>query len=71
MGAQVIVRVVGVQSSGIVDEIFGPVKNPYYVVRYNSDNEVPAGIQQGTLISFVAEFGNHVLNNDNLYKKGY
>ncbi|XP_047951687.1 H/ACA ribonucleoprotein complex non-core subunit NAF1 [Salvia hispanica] len=56
---------------GIVDEIFGPVKNPYYIVRYNSEEEVPTGIQQGTLISFVAEFADHVLNNKNLYQKGY
>lgn len=56
---------------GLVDEIFGPVKNPYYIVRYNSDSEVPHGIQEGTLISFVPEFVNHILNNNNLYKKGY
>lgn len=56
---------------GIVDEIFGPVKNPYYIVRYNSENEVPSGIQQGTLISFVAEFADHVLNDKSLYQKGY
>lgn len=56
---------------GLIDEIFGPVKNPYYVVRYNSDSEVPAGIQVGTSISFVQEFANHVLNDNNLYKKGY
>ncbi|XP_059660982.1 H/ACA ribonucleoprotein complex non-core subunit NAF1-like [Cornus florida] len=56
---------------GLVDEIFGPVKNPYYMVRYNSDNEIPAGIQQGTSISFVREFANPVLNDSNLHKKGY
>ncbi|XP_015574017.1 H/ACA ribonucleoprotein complex non-core subunit NAF1 isoform X2 [Ricinus communis] len=56
---------------GLVDEIFGPVQNPYYVVRYNSESEVPSGISQGTRISFVAEFANHVLNEKNLYKKGY
>lgn len=56
---------------GIIDEIFGPVKNPYYIVRYNSENEVPSGIQQGTLISFVAEFADHVLNDKSLYQKGY
>ncbi|KAL1567666.1 H/ACA ribonucleoprotein complex non-core subunit NAF1-like [Salvia divinorum] len=56
---------------GIIDEIFGPVKNPYYIVRYNSEEEVPSGIQQGTLISFVSEFADHVLNNKNLYQKGY
>ncbi|XP_019159134.1 PREDICTED: H/ACA ribonucleoprotein complex non-core subunit NAF1 [Ipomoea nil] len=56
---------------GIVDEIFGPVKNPYYIVRYNSENDVPVGIQQGTSISFVQEFANHVLNDKNIYKKGY
>ncbi|MCD7464082.1 hypothetical protein HAX54_052038 [Datura stramonium] len=56
---------------GIVDEIFGPVKNPYYIVRYNSDHEVPPGIHPGTLISFVPEFSNHILNDNSLYKKGY
>ncbi|KAI3857059.1 hypothetical protein MKX03_015431 [Papaver bracteatum] len=56
---------------GLVDEIFGPVKNPYYVVRYNSKEEVPAGISEGTLVSFVVEFADHVLNDKNIYKKGY
>ncbi|KAI3774187.1 hypothetical protein L1987_48732 [Smallanthus sonchifolius] len=57
---------------GVVDEIFGPVKNPYYIIRYNSETEIPTGIQQGCLISFVPEFADHVLNsNNNLYKKGY
>jgi H/ACA ribonucleoprotein complex non-core subunit NAF1 len=55
---------------GFIDEVFGPVKNPYYVVRYNFEKEVPEGIHEGTLISFVAEFVNHVLNNKDLYKKG-
>nr|CAD1839290.1 unnamed protein product [Ananas comosus var. bracteatus] len=56
---------------GLVDEIFGPVKNPYYVVRYNSDKELPAGISAGTPVSFVPEFANHILNEKELYKKGY
>ncbi|XP_028751855.1 H/ACA ribonucleoprotein complex non-core subunit NAF1-like isoform X2 [Neltuma alba] len=56
---------------GLVDEIFGPVKNPYYIVRYNSENEIPKGVHVGTLISFVPEFANHVLNNKDVYKKGY
>lgn len=56
---------------GIVDEVFGPVKNPYYVVRYNSESEVPDGIHEGNLISFVPEFAQHVLNDQNVYKKGY
>ena len=56
---------------GLIDEIFGPVKNPYYVVRYNSESEVPTGIHEGTLISFVPEFADHVLNNKDLYRKGY
>nr|XP_043624055.1 H/ACA ribonucleoprotein complex non-core subunit NAF1-like [Erigeron canadensis] len=56
---------------GVVDEIFGPVKNPYYIVRYNSEIEVPTAIQQGSLVSFVPEFADYVLNNNNLYKKGY
>ncbi|KAF3646344.1 putative H/ACA ribonucleoprotein complex non-core subunit NAF1-like isoform X2 [Capsicum annuum] len=56
---------------GIVDEIFGPVRNPYYIVRYNSNHEVPPGVHPGTLISFVPEFSNHILNDNSLYKKGY
>ncbi|KAF5200344.1 H/ACA ribonucleoprotein complex non-core subunit NAF1 [Thalictrum thalictroides] len=56
---------------GLVDEIFGPVKNPFYIVRYNSDQEVPAGICHGTPVSFVSDFAEHVINDKNLYKKGY
>ncbi|KAF5741491.1 H/ACA ribonucleoprotein complex non-core subunit NAF1-like [Tripterygium wilfordii] len=56
---------------GLVDEIFGPVKNPYYVVRYNSESEVPVGIHEGSSISVVQDFANYVLNDKNLYKKGY
>ncbi|CAA6668801.1 unnamed protein product [Spirodela intermedia] len=56
---------------GTVDEIFGPVKNPYYIVRYNSEEEIPAGICEGTAISFASEFAGHILNDPSLYKKGY
>ncbi|XP_051135698.1 uncharacterized protein LOC127254572 [Andrographis paniculata] len=56
---------------GIVDEIFGPVKSPYYIVRYNSEAEIPSNIQQGTPISYVQEFAKHVLNDKSLYEKGY
>ncbi|XP_038901527.1 H/ACA ribonucleoprotein complex non-core subunit NAF1 [Benincasa hispida] len=56
---------------GLVDEIFGPVKNPYYSIRYNSESEVPLGISGGTHVSSVLEFADYVLNNKDLYKKGY
>lgn len=56
---------------GRVDEIFGPVKNPYYIVRYNSEEEIPAGICEGTAVSFASEFAGHILNEPSLYKKGY
>ncbi|GMI85315.1 hypothetical protein HRI_002200800 [Hibiscus trionum] len=56
---------------GFVDEIFGPVKNPYYIVRYNTESDVPAGIHEGTSISFVPDFANHILNDKSLHKKGY
>ncbi|PKA57137.1 hypothetical protein AXF42_Ash002441 [Apostasia shenzhenica] len=56
---------------GIVDEIFGPVKNPYYVIRYNSEEEVPKEVSVGVAISFVMEFASHILNNKELYRKGY
>ncbi|CAL9093794.1 unnamed protein product [Musa textilis] len=55
---------------GIIDEIFGPVKKPYYVVRYNSENDVPTGITDGTAVSFVIEFANYVLDK-NICNKGY
>ncbi|KAH7537115.1 hypothetical protein FEM48_Zijuj03G0057600 [Ziziphus jujuba var. spinosa] len=54
---------------GLVDEIFGPVKNPYYVVRYNSESEVPSGIRGGTSISFVPEFASHVLNSKDITRR--
>ncbi|XP_022149469.1 H/ACA ribonucleoprotein complex non-core subunit NAF1-like [Momordica charantia] len=56
---------------GLIDEIFGPVKYPYYSVRYNSESEVPTGICGGTRVSFVLEFADYILNNKDLYKKGY
>ncbi|GKC91364.1 H/ACA ribonucleoprotein complex non-core subunit NAF1 [Tanacetum coccineum] len=86
MGAQVIVEgvdnhnplsddsilwITECRSPRVVGEIFRPLKNPYYIVRFNSESEVTAGIEQGSLISFVPEFANYVLNNNNLYKKGY
>ncbi|RWW34915.1 hypothetical protein GW17_00000302 [Ensete ventricosum] len=55
---------------GIIDEIFGPVKKPYYVVRYNSESDVPTGITDGTAVSFVIEFANHILDK-NICNKGY
>jgi H/ACA ribonucleoprotein complex non-core subunit NAF1 len=56
---------------GLVDEIFGPVKCPYYIVRFNSESEVPEGVCQGTPVSFVADFAQHILNIKELQKKGY
>uniref|UniRef100_A0A7N0UKJ4 H/ACA ribonucleoprotein complex non-core subunit NAF1 n=1 Tax=Kalanchoe fedtschenkoi TaxID=63787 RepID=A0A7N0UKJ4_KALFE len=56
---------------GLVDDTFGPVKNPYYAIRYNDEDEVPPGITVGTPVSYVPEFVNHVLNDASLYKKGY
>ncbi|KAH9609098.1 hypothetical protein KSS87_004464, partial [Heliosperma pusillum] len=56
---------------GIIDEIFGPVKTPYYIIRYNSESEVPSDMQNGLKIGFVPEFVDHVLNDKNLYQKGY
>uniref|UniRef100_A0A1D1XIG8 H/ACA ribonucleoprotein complex non-core subunit NAF1 n=1 Tax=Anthurium amnicola TaxID=1678845 RepID=A0A1D1XIG8_9ARAE len=56
---------------GLVDEIFGPVKNPYYVIRFNSEKEILAGIREGTSVSFVSQFANHILNEPVLYKRGY
>lgn len=57
---------------GLVDEVFGPVKSPFYLIRHNSDEDVPPGISVGTTVSFVTEFASYVLNNNNaVYQKGY
>lgn len=56
---------------GIVDELFGPVKKPFYVVRYNDASEVPEGAKEGVDVSYVPEFAEPVLNNPDLYKKAY
>ncbi|WOL15074.1 H/ACA ribonucleoprotein complex non-core subunit NAF1-like [Canna indica] len=56
---------------GLVDEIFGPVKNPFYIVRYNSSKEVPTGIRMGTAVSFVPEFASYILNHNELCRKAY
>lgn len=55
---------------GVIDDTFAQVKNPHYVVRYNLESEIPDGVHEGTLISFIAEFAKHVLNSKDLYKKG-
>jgi H/ACA ribonucleoprotein complex non-core subunit NAF1 len=56
---------------GVVDEVFGPVKKPYYVVRYNKAADVPDVASQGVTVGFVQEFANFVLNDSELRKKGY
>lgn len=56
---------------GLVDEVFGPVKNPYYTVRYNSEKDIPLGIHEGTAISFVLEFSESIIDVKTLYDKGY
>ncbi|OIW13369.1 hypothetical protein TanjilG_16478 [Lupinus angustifolius] len=55
---------------GLIDEIIGPMESPYYCVRYNSENEVPVGINVETSISYVPEFAKHLPNHEDLYKKG-
>ncbi|CAL0323655.1 unnamed protein product [Lupinus luteus] len=54
---------------GLIDEILGPVESPYYCVRYNSENEIPVGINAETSISYVLEFTKHLPNHEDLYKK--
>eukprot|EP01018_Ginkgo_biloba_P032515 Gb_27768 [translate_table: standard] len=56
---------------GVIDEVFGPVKNPYYVVRFNSAADIPDFVREGVNISYVSEFASYVLNDASLYKKGY
>ncbi|KAH0469077.1 hypothetical protein IEQ34_002309 [Dendrobium chrysotoxum] len=43
----------------------------YYVVRYNTEEDVPAGIRVAMAISFVGEFASQIFNDKELYKKGY
>ncbi|KAH7416309.1 hypothetical protein KP509_14G085100 [Ceratopteris richardii] len=56
---------------GIVDELFGPVKKPFFVVRYNTTSELPEGAREGAQVSYVRDFADFVLNNPDLYAKGY
>ncbi|CAK9856649.1 unnamed protein product [Sphagnum jensenii] len=56
---------------GIVDEVFGPVKKPYYVVRYNEAADIPEGATQGRDVAFVPELANFVQDDPELRKKGY
>ncbi|CDY15463.1 BnaA08g27470D [Brassica napus] len=56
---------------GLVDEIFGQVECPLYSVRFNSENEVPEGVSEGTPVSYVADYAQHILNIKELQKKGY
>ncbi|CAH8374682.1 unnamed protein product [Eruca vesicaria subsp. sativa] len=56
---------------GLVVEIFGQDGFPFYILRFNSENEVPKGFSEGTPVSFVAEYAQHILNIKELQKKGY
>eukprot|EP00250_Pteridium_aquilinum_P016124 c22955_g1_i1 orf=370-3330(-) len=56
---------------GVVDELFGPVKKPFYVVRYNDAMEMPEGARAGAQVAYVRDFADFVLNNPDLYAKGY
>lgn len=56
---------------GLVDEIFGQVECPLYSVRFNSESEVPEGVSEGTPVSYVADYAQHILNIKELQKKGY
>ncbi|XP_057836192.2 uncharacterized protein LOC131046457 isoform X2 [Cryptomeria japonica] len=56
---------------GFIDEVFGPVKSPFYLVRFNTVNDVPDFAKEGVHVSYVPQFASYVLNDPNLYKKGY
>lgn len=56
---------------GFIDEVFGPVKSPFYLVRFNTVNDVPDFAKEGVLVSYVPQFASYVLNDPNLHKKGY
>ncbi|MCO5604062.1 hypothetical protein L7F22_058219 [Adiantum nelumboides] len=56
---------------GFVDELFGPVKKPFYVVRYNDASELPEEAKEGAQVSYVREFADFVLNNPDLYTKAF
>ncbi|XP_024532745.1 H/ACA ribonucleoprotein complex non-core subunit NAF1 isoform X2 [Selaginella moellendorffii] len=56
---------------GFIDEVFGPVKKPFYVVRFNDVTEVPKEARESARVAFVPDFARTVLKNENLFKKGY
>ncbi|KAJ7539810.1 hypothetical protein O6H91_11G109800 [Diphasiastrum complanatum] len=56
---------------GFVDEIFGPVKKPFYSVRFNLPEDKPNEAKEGASVAYVPEFSIMVHGNPDLYKKGY
>jgi H/ACA ribonucleoprotein complex non-core subunit NAF1 len=65
-----IVWVTGTRSPlGLVAEVFGAVKSPYYIIRYNSDGDVPSGISVGTAVSFVPDLLIMCLTVTRIYTK--
>jgi len=47
---------------GVVDEVFGPVKEPFYVIRFNSEQDLnDCPIQKGDQAYFVAGMAKFVL----------
>ncbi|KAL3676983.1 hypothetical protein R1sor_026931 [Riccia sorocarpa] len=55
---------------GIVDEVFGPVRRPYYSLRFNEVAEIHESAKVGADVGYVQEFAEFVLkDNPSLYKK--
>ena len=46
---------------GRVEEIFGPVAEPLYTLRFAGGTEVPAGVRQGAAVCSVERFNTYVL----------
>ncbi|KAL2608988.1 hypothetical protein R1flu_027561 [Riccia fluitans] len=55
---------------GIVDEVFGPVRKPYYSLRFNETSDIHESAKVGADVGYVQEYAEFVLkDNPNLYKK--
>eukprot|EP00466_Bigelowiella_natans_P001361 jgi/Bigna1/139234/aug1.49_g13942 len=46
---------------GIIDEVFGPVKEPFYVLRYNTEEDVNSKLHVGKKVFYLGEMVKFVL----------
>lgn len=59
------------QPIGIIEDIFGPITDPLYALRFCGAQEVYDSVIQGARIAFVERLANYIPNYEELKEKGY